>query len=355
MPVPIQFVTTSDGIRIAFGTVGGGPAIVFASNIFGDLGSYLAGWPGTAALINHLAAVGWRVVVYDVRGMGASDRNVDALDLAARVRDLTAVVEALGLDRFVLGAYDIGAATAVAYAADHPERVARLLLISPWASGAKYLQLPKLRAAYASEPVVDRDMTLFARILGSVATSFEDIDLVQLLTNRVVKDSSPAGLAAYNDANHEIEIGHLLPNVRMPTLVVHEPAFPFGSFDLCQEVAAGIPGARLVVAHGNSLAGRDHQGLIQAVTAFLPGPIPPVSTQLRKNIPSAASDLTERELEVLRHLASGSTNKEIAAGLRIAITTVERHLANLYRKIGARGRADAIAYVFRHLRPNGSD
>jgi DNA-binding NarL/FixJ family response regulator len=51
---------------------------------------------------------------------------------------------------------------------------------------------------------------------------------------------------------------------------------------------------------------------------------------------------------VLRQVADGATNKEIAASLGVAVSTIERHLVNLYTKIGARGRADAIAYAVRH-------
>src|SRR5207302_7643584 len=55
--------------------------------------------------------------------------------------------------------------------------------------------------------------------------------------------------------------------------------------------------------------------------------------------------LTRRELELLRLVVSGSTNADIAAALVISVPTVQRHLANIYRKIGARGRADAAAYA----------
>jgi DNA-binding NarL/FixJ family response regulator len=57
--------------------------------------------------------------------------------------------------------------------------------------------------------------------------------------------------------------------------------------------------------------------------------------------------LTPREIQVLQHVAGGATNKEIAADLGVAVSTVERHLVNLYTKIGARGRADAVAYALR--------
>ena len=59
-------------------------------------------------------------------------------------------------------------------------------------------------------------------------------------------------------------------------------------------------------------------------------------------------DLTRREVEVLRLLAAGQTNHEIAAALYLSVRTVERHVANIYGKIGARGRASATAYAFAH-------
>jgi DNA-binding CsgD family transcriptional regulator len=64
--------------------------------------------------------------------------------------------------------------------------------------------------------------------------------------------------------------------------------------------------------------------------------------------PEEAGGLTPRELEVLRHLAAGDANQEIATRLGLSVHTVERHVANIYRKIDARGRADATAYALRH-------
>jgi DNA-binding NarL/FixJ family response regulator len=58
--------------------------------------------------------------------------------------------------------------------------------------------------------------------------------------------------------------------------------------------------------------------------------------------------LTARELEVLRLVASGRSNREIADELVLSVRTVERHITNLYAKIGARGKADATAYAFQH-------
>jgi pimeloyl-ACP methyl ester carboxylesterase len=165
----MQYATTLDGVRVAYMSLGVGPPLVFASNIFGDLSAYVGGWPPAQEVTNRLVNLGWRVIRYDVRGMGYSDRNVADVELAGRVLDVQAVVAALGLNRFALAGLDIGAATAVAYAAENQANVSRLVLLSPWSSGVEYLAIPALRAAYAAEEVADRDPQLFANLLGSVA------------------------------------------------------------------------------------------------------------------------------------------------------------------------------------------
>jgi DNA-binding CsgD family transcriptional regulator len=72
------------------------------------------------------------------------------------------------------------------------------------------------------------------------------------------------------------------------------------------------------------------------------------ATILDSSTPPRPHALTPREAEVLRLVASGRTNKEIADELFLSVTTVQRHLANIYTKIDARGRADATAYALQH-------
>jgi len=290
--------------------------------------------------------------------MGASDRDVPDLGLAARVRDLDAVVGALNLERFALAGVDIGAATAVAYTVEHPAAVSHLVLLSPWAAGARYLQIPALRAAYSAEAPGEQEWRLFANILGSVASGFKDPEFVRWGTKAFLRSTSPQGLSAFNAANARIDIHDLLPRVTAPTLVTHEPAFPFGSFELCQEVAAGIPHAEFLIVNENSIAGREHNENVAAIDRFLRTGTTKSSKSPTADEPATppyADTLTPREIQVLRQVASGATNKEIAANLGVAVSTIERHLVNLYTKIGARGRADAVAYALRsrvHDRPS---
>jgi len=349
-PPSIQYATASDGVRIAYVSVGEGAPLVFASNIFGDATRYLKENAHVRGVTDRLARLGWRVIRYDHRGMGASDRDVDDVGLEARVRDLSAVVENLGLGHFALGAVDIGAATAVAYVVEHPAVVSRLALVSPWASGERYMRLPALRAALSVPASGEQEWRLFANILKSVASGFRDPEQARGAVEFFLQTTSPAAFAAFNAATARIDITALLPRVAAPTLVTHEPGFQFGSFELCQRVAAGIPCAEFAIVDEDSIAGRQHDKTVAVLDRFLHGGTRTASDFASPATTAAgkADGLTPRELQVLRQVGIGATNKEIASTLGLAVSTVERHLVNLYTKIGARGRADAIAYALRH-------
>jgi DNA-binding CsgD family transcriptional regulator len=117
-------------------------------------------------------------------------------------------------------------------------------------------------------------------------------------------------------------------------------------------LAETIPGGRLLVLQGAS-AGLFFEGadvIVPAIVDFVTGR--PSSRRTGAGLAAARGDpvarLTPRELEVLRLIAGGDSNSEIAARLGRSINTVERHVANVYRKIDARGRADATAYAIRN-------
>lgn len=351
---PIQYAKTTDGVNVAYFSIGEGPPIVFASNIFGDAHFYRhLAWQHVRGVTDGLVKRGWTVVRYDVRGMGASDRKVDDLSLDARVRDLEAVVNRLGLERFALGGLDIAAATAVSYVGRHAERVSQLVLQSPWISGAEMFALPDLRVASGMIASGDREWNVFTNVLGNIASAFEDLRLAKEMAAAMRASTDPEGLSAYYKTSASIDLTELVARVAMPTLVIHEPAFPFGSRQLCEEVAKRIRDAELAVVREQSIAGTAHDGHISTIDDFLR------SDRRRRSSAALPSDsipppsvsgmsLTPREIEVLGFVASGVTNKDIAEELGVAVGTVERHVGNVYTKIGARGRVEATAYAIRH-------
>jgi DNA-binding CsgD family transcriptional regulator len=124
-----------------------------------------------------------------------------------------------------------------------------------------------------------------------------------------------------------------------PTLVVHNRDDQVIPASAGEELAALLPDARLHLLDGNEHDPfiRDAGSVVEVLLAFVDGRPLPTTTSVELPTPT----LTPREREVLRLLASGATNDAIAAELAIAVKTVERHVTNLYRKLDARGRADA--------------
>jgi DNA-binding CsgD family transcriptional regulator len=135
--------------------------------------------------------------------------------------------------------------------------------------------------------------------------------------------------------------------VRAPTLVLHRQSEEQMPVEVSRRLAERLPDGRLVELAGTTptLFIEDQATDLQLVTGFVvDGRAGPAKKGLAKEGPTRTS-LTPRERDVLRLLPSGDSNAEIARRLGIAVHTVERHLAGLYRKIGARGRADAVAYA----------
>jgi DNA-binding NarL/FixJ family response regulator len=126
---------------------------------------------------------------------------------------------------------------------------------------------------------------------------------------------------------------------------------PWPPMDAARRLSAAIPGAQLRVIEGDHVLpwGNDQQAVLEALSQFLAaepeGPTTAPGTHADAGPPSG---LSERETEVLRLLAQGQSNKEIAGELSLSVHTVERHLANIYAKIGARGRTDAAAYAHKN-------
>src|SRR4029453_11559557 len=128
----IQYARTSDGVNIAYAVFGTGAPVVLTSNIWGDLNLIYAGLFQLRGMVKGLLDQGRRVIAYDGRGMGSSDRDATDFSLKARLLDLKAVLDRLGLERFALFGRDHGAPTAVAYAVNHPELLSHLILIEAY-------------------------------------------------------------------------------------------------------------------------------------------------------------------------------------------------------------------------------
>jgi class 3 adenylate cyclase/pimeloyl-ACP methyl ester carboxylesterase len=243
----VGFATASDGVRIAYATSGAGPPIVQAIGWLThvergfDSPAY-NGWVGRLSQ-RH------RFVRYDGRGTGLSDRGATDFSLEARLRDLEAVVETLRLERFALFGVSAGSPTAIAYAARHPERVSRLVLIGGFASSDSVIAgrpvwgaiEDMMRGGWSAESPAARRM--FAALLLPDATPLQQGFVAELMQQSMTGEDAARFLAA----GRAVNLGALLPAIRVPTLVVHARGDLTVPLAAAREVAAGIPGARLRV------------------------------------------------------------------------------------------------------------
>jgi pimeloyl-ACP methyl ester carboxylesterase/DNA-binding CsgD family transcriptional regulator len=339
----LRYARTDDGVTIAYQVLGSGPVLVWLPS----MGNLTAQWrvPLLRATYEHLAR-SHTLVLYDSRGMGSSDRRIDADDLGvdAHRRDLDAVVAASGFERVALLGYYHSVATAIAFAAEQPARVSRMVLFG---GSARMRDATGPVQTQALLSLVDQDWDLFAESAAHAWMGWSAGDSGRLVADAFRTAVTPALARAWFAAAAAIDVTDRLPRVGAPTLVLHRQGERQIPVEVSRRLAAALPRGRLVELPGSTpTLFHEHAGDdLDLVTRFVntgqitepdprPGPRP--------------AGLTARELDVLRRLAAGDTNAQIADRLGIAVHTVERHAANLYRKIGARGRTDAAAYALRH-------
>jgi pimeloyl-ACP methyl ester carboxylesterase/DNA-binding winged helix-turn-helix (wHTH) protein len=252
----VQFCTASDGVRIAYSTVGEGPPLVKAANWLNHL-EYDWQSPIWSHLLHALAAE-YRLIRYDERGNGLSDWDVADISFEAFVRDLESVVVASGLERFPLLGISQGCAVSIAYAVRHPERVSHLVLLGGYARGRRQRGAQKL---IEQEDALQTLMRLgwgqenpaFRQIFTSMFIPGGSIEQTQWLNDLQRNTTSPENAIRIREAMTNIDVTDLLPRVSAPTLVLHCRDDAMAPFEEGRLMAARIPGSRLV-----ELEGRNH-------------------------------------------------------------------------------------------------
>ncbi|MEE8346486.1 MAG: alpha/beta fold hydrolase, partial [Dehalococcoidia bacterium] len=253
----IQYAKTKDGVSIAFSTLAEGMPIVRMPHPFTHL---QLDWeiPESRSWDERLAK-NRQLVCYDARGTGLSDRDMTDFSLYARVRDLEAVVDRLGLERVALFAPLLSGPVAIAYAVRHPERVSHLIF---WSSGARTTDLTGGPQAQALLQLANADWEMFTETLAHVGLGWSAGEEARRYAAVLRESITQEGLQALMSAP-DIDVTELLPQVRSPTLVLHRRQAPFPSVDTARGLASRIPNARLVLLEGESA--NAHLGDTEAV------------------------------------------------------------------------------------------
>jgi pimeloyl-ACP methyl ester carboxylesterase/DNA-binding CsgD family transcriptional regulator len=341
MAQEVRFCRSPDGVRIAYAIHGtGSPLLInscWLSHLQYDWQSPV--WRHFLAELGKLATV----IRYDERGHGLSDWDVDDFSLAARLGDLEAVIESAGLDRFALLGMSQGGPVAVSYAVGHPERLTRLILFGAYAARRRGPEDDELLDAFVSLIRVGwtRPTSTFRRVFTNMFIPDASEAQMQWVDALQRMSTSADNACRFRVQRQQEDVTDLLPQIRTPTLVLHALGDECVSFAEGRLLATTIPNASLVPLESRNhilLAGESAWPVfVREVTAFLAPDRDDAGPELDLEL------LTTRELEILRLAAAGLDNQAIAGSLVLSVLTVERHLSNMYLKLGVSGRAGRAA------------
>jgi pimeloyl-ACP methyl ester carboxylesterase/DNA-binding CsgD family transcriptional regulator len=342
---PVQYATTSDGYNIAYAVAGRGIPLVILPGTFYHV-HFAWELPGLDQWLQALASH-YQVILMDIRGAGMSSRNVqDDHVFSHYQRDLEAVINKLGLRDFLLFGASLGVDIVVDYTLMNPEKVKGLILgTSGDARSMSFFRVLPLE-----------DWDLFLRSVVPHDRSPDEAKRIVELTNQASDQHNYMLRWRAFDA-----VGDLAPRLRSlttPTLVLHSRSYMNTPVEEGMKKAQ-LTGGRLVLVDGTDAWG-DGEQTVRAIDAFVRGlPQQPTSGSVpaltatsngdgARLEATSESQLTVRELHVLRLISTGKSNREIADSLTLSVRTVERHIANLYDKIGVHTKAQATDYAHRH-------
>jgi pimeloyl-ACP methyl ester carboxylesterase/DNA-binding CsgD family transcriptional regulator len=331
----IEYFQKRNGAQLAYAATGSGsPVLVIPPWVFDMEMSHSL----VAPMIDRLR-LDHRVLFYDKQGTGLSDRELDDWRFERHVEELIEVLDHLEVERTSLWACSQAGPIALALAAAHPERVSRIVFVSTYANGPAIFRRADVRESMLAMVRAHWGMgsKVLADMLAPNATSEES---QQLAADQRRATSAEVAARALEEL-YSVDMSDRLAAIRAPSLVLQhaqDRAIPFSGG---QQLASGIADSRLITLDGLGHA------LLEPASE--PDVIDEVIEFFRGASESAAerSPLTGREVEVLRLVAEGYSNQEIADRLTISQNTVANHLRNILDKTKARNRAAAASYAVR--------
>jgi class 3 adenylate cyclase len=241
-----------DGVHLAYQVTGEGPIdIVFApgfvTNV--ELQWEFPVWAYEFRRVSQFA----RVVQFDKRGTGLSDRELGTASLEERMDDMRAVMDAAEVERGALIGASEGGPMAMLFAATYPDRVSALVLRSSFACVIRDDQAPWAVPRELFDDFVDHIEKQWGTG-ASMGYFYPDgnwtDDERQLVARYERNSASPSGAAAVMRLNADIDVRDALPTIQAPTLVIHFDGDPVVSVEHGRYLARTIPGARLLELHG---------------------------------------------------------------------------------------------------------
>lgn len=246
----IRYTTSSDGTRIAYSTIGEGPPFVMSAVFLSHLE-----YDWEIPLWRHWLEEFSRehtLVRYNYRGTGLSDWEVEDLSWDGWVRDLEAVVDTLGIEKFPLMASSQSGTVAIKYAHDHPDKVSHLILHGSYARGWLNRDLTdeqiEEEAALISLIKVGwgREDSHYRQLFAREAIPEANQDQMKWLDNLMRKATSAKNMVVLEKNFHLTNVEDLLPKIKVPTLVLHSRHDLGVPYEEGMRMASKIPNATFV-------------------------------------------------------------------------------------------------------------
>lgn len=304
-PPRIQYTKTSDGFNIAHFSIGEGVPVVSVPPLpwshlqmeWDDL-DYRRWFDAYA---HHV-----RLIRYDPRGCGLSDRAITRLDVNDFMLDIDAVVDRLGLERFALLGTSIGGPLAIHYAANHPERVSHLAL---WCSPIRTAGFNEAQGL-AFKAMREADWTMFTETIAHATVagwgSGEEARRFAAIMRASV---GPDSLLITEGFDWQVDVSDDLPYVACPTLVMQRRDAELPTMDIAKHLAAEIPHSELVIMEGSALLpwvgnfdeivhatmrflGIEAGALVQAPEPTVPAVVPVAPTPAAPSAPTTGGLVT---------------------------------------------------------------
>ena len=326
-----------EGRRMAYASIGEGPLLVFSARWISHLEDE---WelPEVRHFFEELATT-HRVVRYDRIGVGLSERELPhPPTVESEARALGAVLDATsGEEPATVFACSCAGLASSMFARDNPERVRKLVFIGGYAARD---DIPEATRRSLVD-FVRTNWPLAAQMLAGLFAPHASGDEIARLSHHKRRAADAEVAAAFLELDLRSNLRDVLPHVTTPSLVLHrrgDRAVPIGRG---RELASLLPNARFVPLGGDSHFPwlDDQRELHRALAGFLDDAAPATH--------NGDSPLTARETEVLRLVASGLSNREIAGSLVLSEHTVHRHIANILRKLAQSSRSAATAHAVR--------
>ena len=334
---PVRFVQTHDGLSLAWMRSGTGTPLVKAGAWLTHL-EHDTDSPVWSHWVRFLEG-NFDYLRYDERGCGLSDRKTGVLDVNSWTDDLERVIDAADLPRpFVLLAMSQGAVAAFHYAVRHPQDVSHLVICGGYARGVYHRGNPE--AARLFDAVID----VFRMGWDQPNEAFREV-----FTKRFVPDGDPDRIRWFNDlcrrtttpeigaellrARASIDTTDILPDVRVPTLILHADDDAVAPLEEGRLLARSIPTAQLSVLHSPNHILQEEEpawrDFCDQVLAFV-------------GLPDTDTDLTPRERDILAGICAAKSNKEIARDLGTSDKTIRNQITGLFAKLRVSTRQEAI-------------